>query len=141
MQPTKIIFLFIGILSVFYGCTDETDYNHPTYLKTREELTDKKWERSFTELTMDIYETWTFESNGNGSCQVLYIYDNGAEEEWSYNFLWALTLDLVIDIDNSRYWEIQKITPTDLTVQETWQDPVEVPGQTYRESLEFKAVL
>ena len=137
MQNKKIIILFAVALTGLSGCSVEIGSDVPDeWYDIRESLVDKRWEYSYHNEAdyeneeNDVLETWIFEDDGNGSMERIATYQNGATENYTYNFLWALTIDLVINIDDFQYWTIEEITDTRLYVYLTPWDPIQNPGQT-----------
>lgn len=67
------------------------------------------------------------------------MYENGEEKEIITYFNWAFTTPnfAIIYMDYGLYWEIEKLTKSELFVYETHRDPITVPGQQYRDYREY----
>ena len=64
---------------------------------------------------------------------------NGKVEENILYFHWSFTTPnfKYIYLDLECYWEISKLTATQLCIYETWDDPLVVTGQHYRDYQEY----
>lgn len=141
MRKIWCLILLSGSLYVLINCTNGSSGTPDEWYDVRDSLVSKPWERSFHneaaygEEENDVQEIWLFESNGKGSRESIITYKDGKEKKNRYSFPWRLTIDLVINIDDDRYWKIEEITSTRLYIYETSKDPIKEPGQdrTYYE--------
>lgn len=137
---------FVLFLSGLTGCTGASSNDSPDlWYDMRDSLINKKWERTYHNeaTTADkehyIKETWIFENKGSCSFEEIKIFKDNEEKNTQY-FRWVLTIDLVININDTRFWEIETMTPTTLLVTETWENPVKVPGQMYRKQKKYQVL-
>ena len=140
MKKENIIVLFVSLLFGLIGCGGVGGHSVPDeWYDVRDSLVNKQWERDIhDEEENDIHEIWIFKNNGRGTRESIIIYKNGKEKRDIYEFPWVLTLELVININDARYWEIKKMNCDELEIYETWQDPTKVPGQEYRGYQKFQ---
>lgn len=142
------MFLALGILCLLAGCVEKSGYYDEGQQKTIDDLTrNNGWERSYHRTSFDskeydVYELWTFKSDGTGSSKSVLTYDDGERTENSYYFRWSFTIPnfKIIYMSNGLYWEIDKLTSGQLHIYETYDDPLTVPGQDYREYKKFEAL-
>ena len=57
-------------------------------------------------------------------------------------FRWSFTIPnfKIIYMDSGLYWEIKQLTTDKLHIYETYDDPITVPGQDYREYREYESL-
>lgn len=133
------------ILFLLAGCVEKTGYYEPGEQQIIDNLTgNKSWERDFyveRDGGFDVHETWVFKDDGSGSCEVETTYNNGQTEERLTYFRWSFTMPdfSVIYLDYGLFWDVKKLTSDKLYIYETYDDPVTVPGQTYRGYKEYDA--
>lgn len=97
------------ILIGFSGCVGNSSTDAPdSWYETRDSLVNKKWERfyhsvaSTAEKDADIKETWIFEDNGSCSFEIIKVFEDNEEKD-TYYFRWVLTIDLIININDTRF--------------------------------------
>lgn len=142
----RTIWKLICILCILVlnGCIEKAGYYDHRQQSVINDLTNKSWERDFRVDRSDgfkVHETWVFKNDGAGYCKIVDTYDNGKQEERISYFRWTFTTPdfSVIYMDYGLFWEINKLVPQNLHIYETYNDPVTVPGQSYRDYKEFKA--
>ncbi len=148
-MTTQKIFLFALFFTMLVGCAERNGYYEPGEQTIIDNLTkNKSWEREYHAKLdngeeFDVQEIWTFKEDGSGSCKNRTMYEDGRSEENITYFHWAFSTPnfSVIYMDYELFWEIKELTSDKLHVYETYNDPVTVPGQTYRDYQEYKAVL
>ncbi|EJX04631.1 hypothetical protein, secreted [gut metagenome] len=132
------IILFLSFLFVFFlqSCVEKTGYYDPDQESVVERFTEKEWERTFESPTMDgvdctIHEVWKFGNDGKCVCKSFKSYENGETEENVRYDRWAfITPDFgFLCFGSTTFWEIEKLTDTELHVIESFEDPLTVPGQ------------
>lgn len=136
------IFILFALLLV--SCVEKEGYYDPGQSSIIDALTEKSWKREYhikldNGDEFDESSIWVFQKNGKGSWKTITTYQNGEEKEIITYFNWAFTTPNfnVIYMDYPRYWTIDKLTSNKLNIYETFDDPVTVPGQNYREYKEF----
>lgn len=144
----KYLLLFISIVFTLFGCVEkEGDYG-ATGNAIITNLTNKEWNRQFhsilsdgTELDMNV--TYFFEDNGHGTYKEIASYKNGKKEERISYFHWTFTTPnfQYIYLDLNCYWEIAHLSTKQLSIYETWEDPLTNPGQTYRDYQEYHSLI
>lgn len=135
MNKLIMIISFLGLL-LLQSCVEKVGYYDPGQETIIEQFTEKDWERTYESSTMDgveciIHEIWRFGKNGNSVYKTLTTYENGeTKENVSYD-RWAFTTPnfRFLHFGNTTYWEIEKLTDTELHVCQTFEDPLTVPGQ------------
>jgi hypothetical protein len=148
MIKRSYIYLSFIILSFLSGCIEKSGYYDDGQQKVIDDLTKNKgWERTYHMTShdgreCDIYELWTFKDDASGSRKSVRNYDDGETEENTIYFRWSFTIPnfSIVYMDNGLYWEIEKLTPDQLHIYETYDDPLTVPGQDYREYREYKSL-
>lgn len=148
MIKESYIYMLLIILSLLSGCIERTGYYDDGQQQVIDNLTKNKgWERtyhmtSYDGRECDIYELWTFKDDTNGSRKFVTTYEDGETTENISYFRWSFTIPnfSIIYIDSGLYWEIEKLTPDQLHIYETYDDPLTVPGQDYREYREYKSL-
>ena len=80
------------------------------------------------------HEFWRFSDNGKGSYKTISTYEDGNKEEIVTYFQWSFTTPnfKIIYMDYPKYWEIEKLTETELNICETNEDPITVLDQAKR---------
>lgn len=144
-MKNKIYFLLITLL--FTGLTGciPNDEVEPWQENIVDDLTSIEWTRTIHHILQDSeydeIELWKFNINATGYCKSITHYNDGSVDETINNFLWTFTSEFfdVISIENMKYWQIDRFTTEKLSIYETYDDPFEVEGQTYREYKEFTA--
>lgn len=139
---------FVFVLILFAGCVEKTGYYEPGEKAIIDNLTNNKnWERDYHAKLdngdeMDVHESWTFNDNASGSYKSVTTYKDGRVKNNRTNFQWSFTTSdfSVIYMDYGLFWEIKELTTKKLHIYETYNDPVTVPGQDYRDYQEFEAV-
>lgn len=146
MKDKILNLLLVLFLSGLIGCIGESSSDSPDYwYDTRDSLINKKWERIYhneattEEKEHDIKETWIFDNKGSCTYEEVRIFQDYEEKNTRY-FRWVLTIDLIININDTRFWEIETMTPTTLLVTETWENPIKVPGQLYRKQKKYQVL-
>ena len=144
MTVLKKNVFFVLLLTILTGCAEKTGYVEPGQQTIIDKLTEKKWERDHHAKLdngeeFDVHEIWIFKNTGKGSYKTITVYENGEEKEIITYFNWAFTTPnfAIIYMDYGLYWEIEKLTKSELFVYETHRDPITVPGQQYRDYREY----
>lgn len=137
-----LLFLFIA-----YGCIEKEgyyDYNQQDIISN---LTANKWERKYHDkldngTEMDIHEIYSFSENGSGSHQSVTTYINGDIENNTSYFHWSFTTPnfKYIYFDYPLFWEIQELSNDNLSIIETYRNPISVPNQHYRDFQEYHSL-
>ena len=148
MVKRSCLYLLFILLSLLSGCVEKTGYYDDGQQGIIDDLTKNKgWERTFHTISYDgrecdIYELWTFKDDASGSRKFVRNYDDGKTEEYIDYFRWSFTIPnfSIIYMDSGLYWEIEKLTPDKLHIYETYNDPITVPGQDYREYREYESL-
>lgn len=138
----KSVLRFIILCGVFISlsvsCVEKNGYYEPGQEETISLLVDKTWER---EYPVDLngkkfmcHEFWRFSDNGKGSYKTISTYEDGKKEEIVTYFQWSFTTPnfKIIYMDYPKYWEIEKLTETELNICETNEDPITVLDQAKR---------
>lgn len=129
------------ILSLLTGCVEKSGYYDDGQQEIIDNLTKNEgWERSYHMTSYDgrecdVYELWVFKSDATGSRKFVWNYDDGEVSENMGYFRWSFTIPnfKIIYMDSGLYWEIKQLTTDKLHIYETYDDPITVPGQDYRE--------
>lgn len=133
---TLLVMLFIGLT----GCTEITE--NPWDNDVVNHLTDKEWVREYhlflpDNREVDTREICIFKKDASGSLKAINTYNDGEIEEFITYFKWTFTTPHfdIIYMDDSRYWQIEKLTSEKLCVHQTYDDPVRYPeeNRTYKE--------
>lgn len=148
MISRSYLYLSLIILSLLSGCVEKSGYYDDGQQEVIDNLTKNKgWERRFHTTSYDgrgcdVYELWTFKDDASGSRKFVWNYDDGKTEESLAYFHWSFTIPnfSIIYMDSGLYWEIDKLTPSQMHIYETYDDPVTVPGQDYREYREYESL-
>ncbi|WP_373104247.1 4-hydroxy-3-methylbut-2-enyl diphosphate reductase [Phocaeicola plebeius] len=144
MKTITKLNVFITLLVLLSSCIEKEGYYGESGNTIIENLTEKEWNRKYhskldngTEIDMD--ETYIFKKNGQGTYKEIATYKNGKVENRTSYFHWSFTTPnfKYIYLDLDCFWEIQELTPTKLHIYETWEDPITVPNQTYRDYQEY----
>ncbi len=143
----KLFYVFLLVL--FNSCVERTGYYETGEKEIIGNLTNNKsWERDYHAKLengdeMDIHEIWTFKDNAKGSYRSTTTYTDGKVHNNLTYFQWSFTTPdfSVIYMDYGLYWEIDELTPNTLHIYETYNDPVTVHGQPYRDYQKFQATL
>lgn len=142
------IYWLLAMLFLLVGCVEKTGYYDAGQQQVIDNLTKNKgWERthhmtSYDGRECDVYELWIFKSDATGSRKFVWTYEDGEENENMSYFRWAFTIPnfSIIYMDSGLYWDIEKLTSDQLHVYETYDDPITVPGQEYREYKEYESL-
>lgn len=135
-----ILFVILGLT----GCTMD-DEPKPWQKDIVNELTSKEWIRNYHVITpsteFDEQEIRKFNMDATGYWKTIATYESGEKKEHIGYFKWSFTTEFfdIIFMDSPAYWEIKEFTPEKLCVYETYEDPIEVPGQTNKVYKEFTA--
>lgn len=144
MKTITKLNLAIMLLVLLSSCIEKAGYYGENRNTIIENLTEKEWNRTYhsqldngTEIDMD--ETYIFEKNGHGTYKETATYKNGKVEKRTSYFHWSFTTPnfKYIYLDLDCFWEIRELTPTELHICETWEDPIIVSGQHYRDYQEY----
>ena len=140
MKTIHLIISLIILPHLFCGCADNSSNIPNEWHEIRDSLINKEWTRVIpvnnSKEETEIHETWTFNDNGSGMYRASLICNQNVKEEETWSFRWILTIDLIINMNDSRYWELDIINDN-LYVYETLQDPTKVLGQEYREYIKL----
>lgn len=146
MTQKRYLYLSFIVLSLLTGCVEKTGYYEPGESAIITNLTaNKSWERTYVfELDgkdIDVHEIFRFKDDGTGSCKYIETHWDGEVKEIITTFRWSFTMPnfSVIYLDYGLFWDVRKLTADELHVYETYEDPVTVPGQSYRDYREYKA--
>lgn len=134
MNKWIIFFAFWGLFFL-QSCVKEGYYD-PGQQSVVEQFTDKDWERIYESSTMDgvkctIHELWRFEKNGKCTRKSMTVYENGKTKEDVIYDRWAFFTSnfRFLHFGSTTFWEIEKLTDTELHICQTYEDPLSVPGQ------------
>lgn len=147
MKKMKTLF-YVFLLILLNSCVEKTGYYEAGQKEIIDNLTNNKsWERNYHAKLdngdeMDVHESWTFKDNASGSYKSITTYEDGRVHNNQTYFNWSFTTPdfSVIYMDYGLYWEIKKLTIKEMHIYETYDDPVTIPGQSYRDYQEFQAV-
>lgn len=143
IKITSLVFTIFILLSCI---EQEGDYGEVGN-EVISNLTNKEWNRKYhsvlddgTEIDMDV--TYVLKDNGNGIYKETATYKSGKIEERTSYFHWTFTTPnfKYIYLDLDCYWEIDKLTKSNLCIYETWDDPVVTPGQFYKDYQEYNYI-
>ena len=148
MIKRSYIYLSFIILSLLTGCVEKSGYYDDGQQEIIDNLTKNEgWERfyhmtSYVGRECDVYELWVFKSDATGSRKFVWNYDDGEVSENMGYFRWSFTIPnfKIIYMDSGLYWEIKQLTTDKLHIYETYDDPITVPGQDYREYREYESL-
>lgn len=134
--------LIISTISIlFYGCVEKEGYYGENGNTIIVNLTNKEWSRKYRpdESGHYVEVKYIFKDNGSGIWKERVTDRNGKVEENILYFHWSFTTPnfKYIYLDLECYWEISKLTATQLCIYETWDDPLVVTGQHYRDYQEY----
>lgn len=147
IHKTSIFLSFIALLFLI-GCVEKTGYYDDAQQNTIDNLTKNNgWERayhmtSYDGRECDVYELYMFKGDASGSCKYVTTYEDGEVSENLTYFRWSFTIpnSRIIYLDYGLYWEVEKLTSDKLSIYETYDDPLTVFGQDYREFKEFESL-
>lgn len=147
MKQKLYLFISFIVLSLVTGCVEETGYYEPGEKKVIVNLTaDKSWERKYVDKQnddLDTHEIWIFKDDGTGSSKYIRTDKDGKTTEFLKNFRWSFTMPnysvIYLDSGGGLFWDVKELTADKLHIVETYEDPVTVHGQLYREEKTFKA--
>lgn len=135
----KQIQLFIIILACVFlaSCEERTGYYDTNQKEIINLLTGVEWKQTYEHMTgfepteFDE-EGWVYKFNANGTGSYKWTnWSDGTINGDPIYFRWTFTTDnfSVIYIDKSeRFWLIDKLTPSELSVTSAMQDPVLYPN-------------
>lgn len=136
MNKLSILLSIMGIIC-FASCMEKTGYYDAGQEAVLKKLVNKTWERTRVEDspkggTVEIRDLVTFKETGRGEHYKVKTYKNGEVIESTYNFVWSFTVPnfSIIYTDHFGFWQIEKLTETELEVCETSEDPLTVWDQT-----------
>ena len=142
-----IVFLSFFFLLLLQSCDGKVGYYDYGQEKTISLLTGSRWERKYhakldNGTEMDIHDIYTFSKDGRGTYQTKTIYKDGKIENNTSYFRWSFTTPnfKFIYMDYPLFWEIRRLTNTNLSIIETYRDPITEPNQHYREFQEYVSV-
>ena len=128
-------------LLILCGCTDRLDMREPEIAPAIQILTSRLWVETEESTGSDgtpvaIWRVWSFDDTGNGFHAVTTRNaDNDPVEQERTPFQWAFTNQshAVFSINGEafahmRYWLIESLTETGLSVRTAMTDPVINPG-------------
>lgn len=138
--------LFVAATS----CEERTGYYDSDQKSILAKLTSVRWVSHGKGIdaagkpSIDNYQIYNFETDGNGSFTYL-SESNGEElERRTRYFQWTFTTEnfavifMTEGYSDSTFWLIEKLTDTQLWVKSAMQDPVLYPG-VHQNSLRFEA--
>lgn len=135
----KQLYVFLAILvSVFLAsCEERTGYYDTDQKEILSLIGGVEWKQiyehrpSFEPTEYDV-EGWVYKFNTNGTGSYKWVnWNDGTTKGEPVYFRWTFTTDnfSVIYIDKSeRFWLIDRLTPSELTVTSAMQDPVLYPN-------------
>lgn len=139
--------ILIILLSLLSSCIEKTGYYDSGQEAVLSRLTNNKWERTYHSkldngTEMDIYEVYSFSTNGSGSYQTKTTYMDGNIENNTSYFHWSFMTPnfQYIYMDYPLFWEIRELTDDKLSIYETYKDPLTEPNQHYRSFQEYTPV-
>ncbi len=131
-----IMFLTFWGLLFLQSCVEKEGYYDPGQQSVVDRFTDRDWERTYESSTMDgirctIHEIWRFEKNGKCVRKSTTVYENGEKKNDVIYDRWAFTVSnfRFLYFGSTTFWEIEKLTDTELHVCQTYEDPLTVPEQ------------
>lgn len=135
----KQIQLLVPILvSVFLAsCEERTGYYDTDQKEIISLLTGVEWKQTYEHMpsfepTEYDEEGWVYKFNANGTGSYKWVnWNDGTTNGEPVYFRWTFTTEnfSVIYIDKSeRFWLIDRLTPSELTVTSAMQDPVLYPN-------------
>lgn len=137
---TLLAYLVIALF-IMTGCIDDNYGEDGNDIVTN--LTENSWERKYNERLqngkdVEILEHYEFHKNSKGFCKTYTTYTNGEKEEKVFYFQYTfITPNYKYILIDESYWQIDKLTPSILSVYETWENPLTTLGQAYRENKRF----
>ena len=146
----KQIRLLISILVFVFlaSCDERTGYYDTDQKEIISLITGVEWKQTYENMpnfepTEYNEEGWVYQFNANGTGSYKWMnWKDGTINGETVYFRWTFTTDnfSVIYIDKSeRFWLIDRLTPSELTVTSAMQDPVLYPN-TDKTVCKFKPI-
>ena len=146
MKTIIRLYLTITIL-LLSSCVNKEGYYDYNQKNIISDLTGCKWERKYHDqldngIEMDIHEIYSFSENGSGSFQITTTYLDGEIENNTSYFHWSFITPnfKYIYMDYPLFWEITELTNKNLSIIETYKDPINEPNPNYRDIQEYTSV-
>ena len=145
MKSKRNMILFLSLLAFLSSCVERVGYYDNGEQGIIDNLIDKKWERNYEYMDpkgekYTTYETYIFKKDGTCSSKFVHISQSGKTNEQTINSRWAFYTPnfSVLYFNSGIYWQIRKLTPTQLSVIETMGDYNNVGNTRYDKDFESK---